>query len=214
MASQASDMREFSGPVGGDEGAPEEPKPARGSALASFIASGAPVKGSPDAEVVVIDFSDFQCTNCRRFATLTEPQIDKDYVDPGKVAIVFKHFPIFGPDSKTAAMASMCAHEQGRFWDFHDALYEGQGAEGSGWANAAAMSEFASALGLDMEQFGQCLDDQKYSAYVDADFELASSLQFRGTPSFIIMKSDGSDAEGLLGAQPYASFKTVIDGKL
>lgn len=180
----------------------------------NLVLKGAPVLGDPEAEVTIVDFSDFQCTNCRRFATQTEPQIAKDYVDQGRVSIVFKHFPVFGPDSVTAAMASMCAHEQNKFWEFHDHLYANQGAANSGWANADGMKEFASEVGLDRGQFDTCLDSKKYEPYVNADLDLALSRGFPGTPSFIIMKSDGSEAEVLAGAHPYSTFKTTIDKKL
>lgn len=182
--------------------------------VASLIASGAPFKGDPDAEVVLVDFSDFQCTNCRRFATQTEPQIVQDYVEAGKVVLVFKHFPVFGPDSVTAAMASMCAHDQGKFWEFHDHLYANQGFENSGWANSDNMKKFASEVDLDREQFDACLDGEKYREYVEGDLDFALGLRLPGTPSFVVMNSDGSDPEGMVGAQPYSSFKTVINGKL
>jgi protein-disulfide isomerase len=128
--------------------------------------------------------------------------------------MVFKHFPVFGQDSATAAMASMCAHEQGMFWEFHDHLYANQGFENSGWASADNMKGFASDIGLDRAQFDACLDSKKYEQYVRNDLNLALSLGFPGTPSFIIMKNDGSEAEVVRGAQPYTSFKTVINKKL
>ncbi len=181
---------------------------------ANLVRTGAPVLGDPEAEVTIVGFSDFQCTNCRRFATQTEPQIVKDYVDQGTASIVFKHFTVFGPDSLIAGMASMCAHEQGKFWEFHDLLYANQGVENTGWANAYNMKRFASEADLDGEQFDACLDSNKYEQYVRNDLYLALSLGFPGTPSFIIMKSDGSDAEVVRGAQPYTSFKTLINKKL
>lgn len=194
--------------------APQAPSSGQELNVSSLIASGAPFKGNPDAKVALVDFSDFQCTNCRRFATQTEPQMVQDYVDSGKVVLIFKHFPIFGPDSLTAGMASMCAQDQGKFWEFHDHLYQNQGSENSGWANANNMKKFASDLGLDREKFDACLDGAKYKDYVQGDLAFALALKFPGTPSFVVMKSDGSDPEGMVGAQPYTSFKTVIDKKL
>jgi len=180
----------------------------------NLVLKGAPVLGDPEAEVTIVDFSDFQCTNCRRFAMQTEPQIVKDYIEEGRASIVFMHFPVFGPDSMTAAMASMCANEQGKFWEFHDHLYANQGSANSGWANTDGMKEFASEVGLDRAQFDTCLDSNKYEQYVRADLDLALSSGFPGTPSFVIMKSDGSDAEALAGAHPYSTFQTVINKKL
>jgi protein-disulfide isomerase len=181
---------------------------------ANLARAGAPVLGDPEAKVTIVDFSDFQCTNCKRFAMQTEPQIVRDYVDPGLASIVFVHFPVFGPDSVTAASASMCADEQGKFWEFHDHLYANQGAENSGWASVENMKRFASEVDLDRESFDACLDSGKYAERVQADLDLALSRGFSRTPSFIIMKGDGSDAEVLAGAQPYNTFKTLINKKL
>lgn len=194
----------------------QQQTPASGQELnaSSLIASGAPFKGDPDAEVALVDFSDFQCTNCQRFATQTEPQIARDYIDNGRVVLIFKQFPIFGPDSLTAAMASMCAHDQGKFWEYHDHLYENQGVENSGWASISNMKKFAGDLGLDRQQFDACLDSGEYRSYVEGDLELALGLGFPGTPSFVVMNNDGSDPEIMVGAQPYSSFKTVVDNKL
>lgn len=206
-------------PTSGDfspvqNGQDSEPQGSAALTAENLVLRGAPVLGDPEAEVTIVDFSDFQCTNCRRFATQTEPQIAKDYVDQGKASIVFMHFPVFGPDSVTAGMASMCAHEQNKFWEFHDHLYANQSAANSGWANAASMKEFASEVGLEREQFDSCLDSKKYESYVRADLDLALSSGFPGTPSFIIMKSDGSEAEVLAGAHPYSTFQTMINKKM
>lgn len=181
---------------------------------ANLVSAGAPVLGDPEAKVTIVDFSDFQCTNSRRFATQTEPQIVRDYIDPGMANIVFVHFPVFGPDSVTAASASMCADEQGKFWEFHDHLYANQGVENSGWASADNMRRFASEVGLDQESFDTCLKSDKYGQQIQSDLDLALSRGFSRTPSFIIMKGDGSDAEVLAGAQPYSTFKTLINKKL
>lgn len=194
--------------------APQQPASEKELSVASLIASGAPFKGDRNAKVALVDFSDYQCTNCRRFALQSEPQLVNDYVNTGKVVLIFKHFPIFGPDSVTAAMASMCAQDQGKFWEFHDHLYQNQGTENSGWANADGMKRSASDLGLDRKQFDSCLDSGKYKTYVEGDLALAEKLGFPGTPSFVVMKSDGSSLQEMSGAQPYSSFKTVVDGKL
>src|SRR5574341_801130 len=173
-----------------------------------------PLLSDPEAKVTIVDFPDFQCTNCRRFATKTEPQLAKDCIDEGRASIVFKHFPVFSPNSVTAAMATMCAHEQGMFWEFHYQLYSNKGSAYSGWAGAANLKDFASEVGLDREQFNVCLDSKKYDQYVQADLDLALSLGYSGTPAFIITKGDGSDVEAVVGAQPCTSFQGVINKKL
>lgn len=180
----------------------------------SLASSGSPVRGDPSAPVTLIEFADFQCPNCGRFARNTAPQIVESYVETGKVNMVYKHFPIRGPDSISASLASQCAGDQGRFWEFHDMLFKNQEAEGSGWANAENMKRFASELGLDREEFDSCLDSQKYKALIEADLAFGQEIGVSGTPTFVIVNSDGSEPEGILGAQPLSSFTAVLDRKI
>jgi protein-disulfide isomerase len=93
-------------------------------------------------------------------------------------------------------------------------IYENQGPENSGWANTENMKKFASQIpGLDKQKFDSCIDSQKYKSLVDNDMTIGVSLGMQGTPSFIIVKSDGSKPEALLGAQPFPSFQSIIDKK-
>jgi len=182
--------------------------------LSSLISAGSPLRGDPTAPVTIVEFGDFQCPNCARFARNTEPQLEKEYFDTGRANLVFKHVPIRGPDSLTASMAAQCAGDQGKFWEFHDVLYESQQAENSGWANAENMKAFASGLGLDRIAFDSCLDNKKYKSLVENDFAFAREVGVSGTPSFVIVRNDGSEPEGIIGAQPFTSFKAVLDRKL
>jgi protein-disulfide isomerase len=181
----------------------------------SLIQSGAPLLGKPAAPVTIVEFGDFQCEFCDRFAKQTEPKINSIYIQTGKVNMIFKNFVTHGPDSLTAAMAAQCANDQGKFWNFYEILYKNQGPENSGWANANNLKKFASQIsGLDKQKFDSCLDSAKYKSFVDRDNRLAISSGFQGTPTFIIEKSDGSKAERLLGAYPFPSFQAIIDKKL
>jgi protein-disulfide isomerase len=83
--------------------------------------------------VTLIEFGDFQCEFCARFAKVTEPAINAAYIQTGKANMVFKHFVTHGSDSETAAIASQCANEQGQFWNFYKMIYENQAPENSGW---------------------------------------------------------------------------------
>jgi protein-disulfide isomerase len=133
----------------------------------------------------------------------------------GKANMVFKHFVTHGEDSVTAAIASQCANEQGQFWNFYKTVYENQGPENSGWASTENMKKFAyQILGLDKQKFDSCIDSQKYKSLVDNNMTLGASLGMQGTPSFIIVKNDGSNPETLLGAQPFPSFQSIIDKNL
>lgn len=183
-------------------------------ALSNLISAGSPLRGDPSAPVTIVEFGDFQCPNCARFARNTEPQLEKEYFDTGRANMVFKHVPIRGPDSVTASIAAQCAGDQGKFWEFHDLLYENQQAENSGWADAGNMKEFASELRLDRTEFDSCLDNKNYKTFVENDFAFAREIGVSGTPSFVIVKSDGSEPEGILGAQPFSSFKAVLEKQL
>lgn len=180
----------------------------------ALTSGGAPVRGDSSAPITLIEFADFQCPNCGRFARNTAPQIVESYVETGKVNMVYKHFPIRGSDSISASLASQCAADQGRFWDFHDLLFNSQKAEGSGWASAENMKGFASELGLDREEFDSCLDSQKYKALVDGDLAFGREIGVSGTPTFVIVNSDGSEPEGILGAQPLTTFTVLLDKKI
>ena len=175
---------------------------------------GSPVLGSLDAPVTVVDFSDFQCPKCARFVKSTEPEIKKEYIDTGKVAFVFKHFPRLGDDSYSAALASECANEQGKFWEYHDVLFQNQQGENSGWANKGKLKEFASDIGLDRQRFDSCLDEEKYKPIVERDLAIVKELDLHITPSFLIIESDGTEMEVLTGTHPFPSFRALIDKKI
>jgi protein-disulfide isomerase len=181
----------------------------------SLIQASSPLQGIPAAPITIVEFGDFQCEFCDRFAKVTEPKINATYIQTGKVNMIFKNFVTHGPDSITAAMASQCANDQGKFWNFYQILYKNQGAENSGWANTNGIKKFSLQIpGLNIQKFNSCLDSSKYKSFVDKDNTLAISSGFQGTPSFVIEKKDGSSRETLLGAYPFPSFQAVIDKKL
>lgn len=184
-------------------------------ALSNLVAQGSPSFGNQSASVTIIEFGDFQCHFCGRFAIQTEPSLNSTYFQTGKANLVFKHFVTHGPDSFSAAMASQCANDQGKFWNFYETLYNNQGEENSGWASANNMKKFAAGIpGMDTQKFDSCLDSQNYKSLVENDTNLAFSSGFQGTPTFIIQKNNGSDQEVLLGAYPFPSFQAIIDKKI
>jgi protein-disulfide isomerase len=182
--------------------------------LQSFKGEGAPILGAESAPVIVIDFSDFQCPRCERHVQSTEPEIKREYIETGNVAYVFKHFPWRGTDSFSAAIASECANEQGKFWEYHDVLFQNQQGVDSGWVSRENLKEFASKVELDRRQFDSCLDSEKYKSNIDRDLALVEELGLDTTPSFLILNSDGTEMEMLEGAHPFPSFKVLIDKKL
>jgi protein-disulfide isomerase len=152
---------------------------------------------------------------CGRFVKATEPQINSTYVQTGKIALVFEHLPNRGFDSLPAALAAQCTNDQGKFWQYHNLLYKNQGPIDSGWASKDNLKKFASQIpGLDTQKFNSCSDTQKYKPLVESDLALAHSLGFTQTPSFIVVKNDGTNPQQLLGPQPFPEFKAVIDKEL
>jgi len=183
--------------------------------LSNLIKEGQPHQGSTTAPVTLIDFSDLQCPLCGRYVKATEPQINSTYIQAGKVALIFEHLPNRGFDSLPAALAAQCTNDQGKFWQYHNLLYKNQGPIDSGWASKDNLKKFASQVpGLDIQKFNSCFDSQKYKPLVEADLALAHSLGFTQTPSFVIVKSDGSYPQQLLGPQPFPEFIAMIDKEL
>jgi len=157
--------------------------------------------GPVDAPVQIVEFSDFQCPFCSR-VTPTLKQIKDAYGD--KVRIVFRHLPLqMHPEAVPAAIASECAREQDKFWPYHDKLFENQRA-----LAAADLKRYAEEVGLDKQQFDQCLDTGKYRDDVMQDMQTAQQLGINGTPAFFI------NGRFLNGAVPFEQFKQVIDEEL
>jgi protein-disulfide isomerase len=177
-----------------------------------LIKEGSAHLGSLSAPVTIIDFSDFQCYLCVRYVKNTEPKINQTYIQTGKVSLVFKHLPNRGTDSMGAAIAAQCTNDQGMFWRFHNFLYKNQGPIDSGWVSKDNLKKFASKVqGLDIQKFSSCFDSQKYKSLVERDIALGASFGFHDTPNFIIVNSNGSNAEVIKGAQPFAAFKALVD---
>ena len=176
-----------------------------------------PFKGSSDAPVTIVEFSDFQCPFCSRFFEQTLPELKENYINTGKVKLVYKDFPLdnLHPNARPAHIASECADEQGKFWEYHDILFENQ-AEWNRLSStdlSSQLNEYASTLGLNSASFDSCLSSQDIADEVNADTLQASSYGATGTPTFFI----GTEKDGfikLVGAQPYATFQNAIDSQL
>ena len=176
-----------------------------------------PIIGNKDAKVTVIEFSDFQCPFCRRYFTQTFEQVKKNYIDTNKIRYVYRDYPLpFHPAAMPYAEAADCANEQGKFWEFHDMIYNEQNKQGAGtveYIGADAVKKIAVSLGLDAAKFNSCFDSGKYKDEVNKDMAAGSTAGVSGTPTFFI----GSEKKGyvaLVGAQPYAAFQTALDAEL
>ena len=176
-----------------------------------------PIIGNPDAEISIIEFSDFQCPFCARFHVQTLPLILEEYIDEGKVNLVFRDFPIqsIHPNAFPASIAAECANEQGKFREMHDKLFDNQNQSSRQQTSDAMLmfNQYAEEIKLDQEKFESCLSNGKYIDEIKKDLEDGRDYGVSGTPGFFI----GNDKIGyveLKGAQPFDSFKKVIDAQL
>ena len=184
--------------------APGQPTPT----IMDFVLSDARhFQGNDQAEVTVVEFSDFNCSFCGKFFSETLDHLRAVYVETGKVHFAYKHFAILGPDSTRAAEASECASEQDKFWEFHDTVFANRV---SGRADLSEESLIAQAanLGLEMDAFSECLTSGKYTNQINQEALSIQSLGVRGTPAFLI------NGVFISGAQPYDVFQQVIDEQL
>jgi len=173
-------------------------------------AMGSPILGNPSAPITIVEFGDYQCERCYQWFHTTKPALVKDYIDTGKANLIFVDMALLGRDSPIAAQATYCAEDQGRYWEFHDILYNSQENIDNGWANSERLKAFAFSLDFDMELFSSCLDSGKYSKRVQYNISEARKNGATGTPTFFIVNSDG-EQQKISGAQPYSVFKSVID---
>jgi protein-disulfide isomerase len=178
-----------------------------------LVDNASPMLGSKDAPITMIEFGDYQCFYCNKFYHTIEPDIVKNYIDTGKVRMVFKDFVIIGQDSVNAAHAAHCAQEQGKFWEYHDTLYNNWSGENTGWASSSNLLSFAKKIGLDGDQFSQCMAQSKYISVVQGSLSNAKDLGLTGTPDFFIITPDHSITK-IVGAQPYEVFDNIFKSKL
>ena len=181
--------------------------------LHTLTLNGSPLLGSADAPITMVEYGDYQCPNCQRFATQVQPLIVGNYVNTGKVKLIFKDFTIYGNDSVNGAIAAHCAGEQNKFWEMHDFMYQNQKAINSGWLSVDSIKKFASGIGLDMQQFNICFDGKKYAQKVTENFSDGKSAGVNGTPTIIIIDNRGQTVT-VPGAQPFETFKQVLDKML
>lgn len=190
-------------------GALEPPAPVPTPAL--LLENASPAWGDPDAPVTLVEFGDFQCHFCHRHFVQTEPSIVTEYIETGKAKMIFKDFVIIGPDSVTAAHAAHCAQDQGLYWEFHHAIYEGYDGERTGWASSDGMAEIAKVVGgLDQDEWAGCMESMAHTGKINASSQDARALGLRGTPAFYVISEDGEVVQ-LRGAKPIEEFRAVLD---
>jgi protein-disulfide isomerase len=135
--------------------------------------------------------------------------IKQEYIQTGKANLVFVDFPLNGPDSVLAAEASHCAKDQGKFWEYHDELYNNWKGERTGWVTRDSLNQFAQTVGLNLEQFNSCLDSEKYSEHVLDTYDFGQKIGINSTPSFLVIS--GEEIVKITGNQPIDVFRKTLD---
>ena len=191
---------------------------------AQYIANYSPVLGSESATINVIEFSDYECPFCQAAEGVNQeimnslinndplwqppiPNVIEQYVNTGKVRLIFRNFPVH-PTSAQVALAAACAQEQGKFWEYHEILFENYNA-----LSNTDLKMYAANLNLDLTQFNQCLDSKKYQSEIDNDLADSRALGITGTPTFFIGNNE-TGYKKLVGAQPFYNFTQIIDSKI
>lgn len=185
-----------SGDAGGQDAAPSGP-------VDITVTTADHIRGGKDAKVTIVEYSDFECPFCSR-AHPTVMQVLEEYGDD--VRVVYRHFPLsFHPQAQKAGEASECAADQGKFWQYHDVMFENQSLVSGG---VTQFKKWAVELGLNATRFNNCLDSGEKASLVTDDANEGAALGVTGTPGFFI------NGISVVGAQPFSVFKQVIDAEL
>ena len=173
-----------------------------------------PILGSAEAQITIVEFGDYQCEMCHSWFHNTRGTIIDNYVDTGKVNMVFVDLAFLGSDSPIAAQATHCANEQGKYWEYHSILYYKQEGIDNGWASKSMLKEYANELKLDSDQFAICIDSAKYAKNVQDSYNDAVKMKVSSTPTFYLFDHENGIVEKISGAQPLSVFVKTIDSML
>ncbi|MCS7122588.1 MAG: DsbA family protein [Candidatus Micrarchaeota archaeon] len=147
--------------------------------------SNVPFKGSPDADIIMIEFSDFECPFCKRFADNTMPQLKSEWIDTGKLRFYYIHFPLgFHQKAEPSARASYCAQKQGKFWEYHDIIFSRISTIQN---NIDGYATLAREIGLDEAEFRRCYESKEAIDKVQSDISVSMMQGVQGTPSFLLV---------------------------
>ncbi len=172
------------------------------------LEANAPLLGNAAAPVAIVEFADFQCPFCARFYQTTAKEIIDTYVKTGKAKLIYRDFAFLGEESGWAAEAARCAQDQGRYWDYHNYLFEHQNGENQGGFAKNHLKSFALAIGLNAGEFNKCLDSGKYTQAVADDTAMGKKFGVTGTPTTFV------NGKLVQGAVPFATFQPIIEDAL
>ncbi|GLH74773.1 thioredoxin [Geothrix limicola] len=190
----------------------ESPATAKPQEILTLNVHGEPFKGSPLARVAILEYSDFDCSFCAKYASEIYPLIDHAYVQGGKVKYFFRDMPSpEHPNALFKARVARCAGEQDKFWEAHDQLFKDQRPfDGEG------LARFRQSLGLEEAPFTACINSNRYLDAIQRSAMGASRMQIRGTPAFLIgtLSEDGNILTAkkvFLGAESYEAFRAALE---
>lgn len=206
-------------PAAAQPQAPQAPEQPTGPVRVSL--DDDPVLGDKNAPVTLVEFSDYECPFCKRHFDQTYPELKKNYIDTGKVKLVYRDLPLpfHDPMATVEAMAANCSREQGgdlTYFKFHDEVFKRTKSNGNGLTKDD-LYKISSDLGLNTNNLKACVEAEKYKDEIQKDLADASKVGANGTPTFFIAKSDSSgtiDGQIIVGAQPYSAFQQAIDALL
>lgn len=163
---------------------------------------GYPSLGPDDAPITIVEFSDFQCPFCRRFQSDTYQSLLDTY--PGQIRFVYRNLPLTSihPEAMPSAIASLCANDQGKYWEYHEKLFANE------TLDQPTYIQHATDLGLDVDTFTACLSDGSHDEFIKQDMDFAMNLGVQSTPTFFV------NGLAIVGAQPLSSFTQLIDQEL
>jgi len=188
---------------------PESENDSKLFTTSKLIENGSPIMGDSNAPITILEWGDYQCTFCYRFHQNTLDIINDDFIKTGKVKLVFRDFPLNGPDSILAAEAAYCAQDQEKYWQYHNELYKNWGGEKTGWITRESLDRFALTVDLDLVEFNTCLDDHKYQNRVNTHYEFGKEIGIDATPSFLVFNDQ--KIIKIIGNQPLEVFLKTFD---
>ena len=188
---------------------PEQEKNTKLFTSSKLIENGSPIMGKPNAPITILEWGDYQCTFCYKFHQNTLDSIYEEHIKSGNVKLVFKDFPLNGPDSILAAEASYCAQDQEKYWQYHDELYKNWGGERTGWVTRDSLEKFATTVELDIQEFNECMNAKKYQNKVLQLHEFGKEIGIDATPSFLVFNDE--KVIKIRGNQPLEVFLKTID---
>ena len=172
------------------------------------LIEGSIIMGNPNAKITIVEFGDYQCTFCYKFHDETMKRINEKYIKTENVNFIYKDFPLNGKQSILASEASYCAEKQGKFWEYHNTLYDNWGGENTGWITKNVLLGFANDIKLDLDSFSQCLENSEFKQKVLDNEQFAREIGIDATPSFLIFND--SELYRIIGAQPFEKFEQAL----